>query len=88
MCCVAKTGADARLGTHVPASRGHLRCREIAIYVHDPGYCEPPDGRPGNSGVPGCGRRSQAVRGSLADRTTEGKKRLCRVTLRSVTSGF
>jgi hypothetical protein len=30
--------------------------------------------------VPGCGWRSQAIRGSPADRTREGKKRLCCVT--------
>ena len=51
----ARTGAAARLGTRWPASSGHPRCRESATYVHDPGHCEPPDGRRGNSSVPGCG---------------------------------
>jgi len=46
------------------------------------GRCEPPDDRRGNSSVPGCGPRSRAVRGSLADRIREGKKSFCCVTTR------
>jgi hypothetical protein len=82
-CCVAAgTGAGARLDTRRPASSGHPRYRESATYVHDPGHCEPPDGRRGNSSVPDCEGRSQAVRGSLADRIREGGKRFCCVTTR------
>jgi hypothetical protein len=83
MCCVAAgTGAGTLLDTHRRASFGHPRCREIATCVHDPGPCEPPVGRPRNSSEPGYEGRSQAVRGSLADRIREGEKRLCCVTTR------
>jgi hypothetical protein len=81
-CVVARTGSGARLGTHGPASSGHPRCREIATCVHDPGRCEPLDGRQGNSSVPGCEEKSRAIRGSPADHIREGKKRLCCVTTR------
>ena len=69
-----RIGAGVRPGTRWPASSGHPRCRERATCVHDPGHCEPPDGRRGSSSVPGCGARSRAVRGSPADRRREGKK--------------
>jgi hypothetical protein len=79
-CVAARIGAGVRLDTRRPACSGHPRCREIATYVHDPGHCEPPDDRRGNSSVPGCGEKSQAVRSSLADRIRERKKKFCRVT--------
>jgi hypothetical protein len=82
-CCVAAaTGAGTLLDTRRPASSDHPRCRESATYVHDPGHCEPPDGRRRNSNVPGCEGRSQAVRDSPADRIREGEKRCCCVTTR------
>jgi hypothetical protein len=82
-CCVAAaTGAGTLLDTRRPASSDHPRCRESATYVHDPGHCEPPDGRRRNSNVPGCEGRSQAVRDSPVDRIREGKKRCCCVTTR------
>ncbi len=81
-CIAAGTGARVQLGTGRSASSGHPKCREIATYVHDPGHYEPPDDRRGNSSVPGCGGKSQAVRGSLADRIKKGEKRSCCVTTR------
>jgi|SRR5271163_2566252 len=82
-CCVAAgTGAGTLLDTHRRASSDRPRCRESATYVHDPGHCEPPGGRRRNSSEPGCEGKSQAVRGSLADRIREGKKRCCCVTTR------
>jgi hypothetical protein len=82
-CWVAvRTGVGARFGTRRPASYGHPRCRERATCVPGPGHCEPPDGKRGNSRVPGCGSRSWAVRDSLADRIREGKKSFCCVTTR------
>jgi len=71
-----------RPGIQWTASSGHPRCRESATYVHDPGHCEPPDGRRRNRSVPGCAEKSQAVRSSPADRIREGKKRSCCVTTR------
>jgi len=79
---VSGTGAGARPGTRGPASFGHPRCREQATCVPGPGHCEPLDGKPGNSTVPGCGVRSPAAHGSPADRTREGKKSFCCVTTR------
>ncbi len=76
------TGSSEWLGTRRPASSGHPRCRARATCVHDPGHCERPDGRQGNRNVPGCAGSSQAVRGSLAGRIREEKKRLCCVTTR------
>jgi len=81
-CRVSRTAAGARLDTRGPASSGHPRCRERATCVPDPGHCEPPDGKRGNSTVPGCGLRSRGVRDSPADRTREGKKSFCCVTTR------
>jgi hypothetical protein len=81
-CVAAGAGAGSQLGTCGPASCGHPKCREIATCVHDLEHCEPPDGKRGHSTVPGCGGKSQAVRGSLADRIKKGGKRFCRVTTR------
>ena len=75
-------GAGARLDTRCRASSGHPKCRESATCVHDPGHCERPAGRRGSSSVPGCGASSRGVRGSPADRITEGKKNFCCVTTR------
>ena len=71
-----------RLGTLWPASSAHPRCRERATCVPDLGHCERPAGRGGSSTVPDCGASSRGVRGSLAERITEGKKNFCCVTTR------
>jgi hypothetical protein len=82
-CCgAATTGAGMRLDTRRSASSGHPRCRESATYVRDPGHCELPAGRRRNRSAPGCEVRSQAVRGSPADRIREGEKKFCCVTTR------
>ena len=85
---VAETGAGVRLGTRSSASCDRPRCRERATCVPDPGHCEPPDGKRSNSTVPGCGVRSRGVRGSPADRITEGKKSFCCVTTRRCNLGI
>jgi hypothetical protein len=79
---VAVADAGERPGTRSSASCDRPRCRERATCVLDPGHCEPPDGRRGNSTVPGCGMRSRGVRGSPADRITGEKKSFCCVTTR------
>ena len=71
-----------RPGIQCPASSGHPRCRESATYVHDPGHCEPPDGRRRNRNEPGCEVSSQAVGSNPADRIREGEKSFCCVTTR------
>ena len=78
----AATGASERLGTRRPASCDPPTCREQATCVPDPGHCEPPDDKRGNSTVLGCGVRSRGVRDNPADRTRERKKKFCCVTTR------
>jgi hypothetical protein len=69
-----------RRGIQGTDSSGHPRCRESATDVHDPGHCEPPDGRRRNRSVLGCEVRSRAVRSSPADRIGGEKKNSCCVT--------
>ena len=78
----ANHGAGVRFGTLWLASYGHPRCRENATCVPGPGHCEVPDGRRDRNSVPGCGWSPRGIRGSLADRIREGKKRFCCVTTR------
>jgi hypothetical protein len=79
---VAEADAGVRPDTRSSASCDRPRCRERATCALDPGHCEPPDGKRSNSTVPGCGRRSPGVRGSLADRIAGEEKRFCCVTTR------
>jgi hypothetical protein len=78
----APTGGGARLGTRSFASCDRPRCRERATCVRDPGPCEPPADKRGNSTVLGCALTARGVRGSPADRITEEKKNSCCVTTR------
>jgi hypothetical protein len=79
---VAEAAAGVRLGTRNSVSCVRPRCRARATCVLDPGHCEPPDGRQGNSTAPGCGVRSRDVRGTPVDRITEEKKSFRCVTTR------
>ena len=81
-CRAARSGDSARLDTRRPASYGHPRCRETAIYVPDPARCERPDGRQSNSNVPDCGCTLWVAHGIPADRIEGGKKSFCCVTTR------
>ena len=71
-----------RLRIQWPASSDHPRCCENATYVPGHGRCEPPDGRRRRNNAPGCGAKSQGVRGSLADRIRGGRKKKSCVTTR------
>ena len=75
-------GAGELLGTRRCASYGHPRCREKATCVHGLGHCERPDDMRGSRSEPGCGASSRGIRGSLADRRGEVKKKFCCVTTR------
>ena len=81
-CGIAATVACERLDTLSSLRAAIVREARCATCVHDPGHCEPPDGRRGSSSVPGCGSRSQAVRGSLAGCIEEGEKNFSCVTTR------
>jgi hypothetical protein len=78
----AGTGACALRGIRKSASFDHPRCHAKAICVHGLGRYGPPDGRRGRSNVPDYGVSSRDGRSSPADRTKEGKKKLCCVTTR------
>ena len=67
---VVDSVAPGRLGTPARGRVGLERCHATATCVHDPAPGAPPDGRSGNSSMPGCGLSSRAVHGSLAERTT------------------
>ena len=77
-CADAEIGTGVRLRIQWPASSDHPRCCENATYVPGPGRCEPPGGRRRRNNAPGCGARSQGVRGSLADRIRGGRKKKLR----------
>ena len=80
--------ADARVGSGVrpciqwPASSDQPKCRAQATYVHDPGPCQRPAGRPCSNSEPDCAARSRGVRDNLAVRIRGAEKNFCRVTTR------
>jgi hypothetical protein len=76
----------------MPASCGHPGCREPATCARDPGRCERPARRRGNSNAPGYGAMSRELHSNPADHRWGGKKIFCCVTTRGrnirVLSGF
>jgi hypothetical protein len=74
--------ARGRPGTRRRVYGGRTRCRATATCVHDPGHCEPPDGRRRRSSAPDCGSTSAAVRDTPGERIKESKKNFCCVTTR------